>query len=307
MKKNRTIPFGYRMSNGEIVIDEIEANAVEKIFTDYISGNSLKEIADRMKVPYSEVSTAWNKNMVKRILENEKYLGTEIYQEIITDEIFKKANEKKQRKSTSNCGISQKLQVIRSLSHCKECGKKLSRIGGNSRSEKWDCKNTDCSKFEFRLTDQMLISEILNILNTVIANPDLLDVSEEISEYAPSLEVTRQQNEINRLMDSVNVDFEKTKEEIFRLAALKYDCCTYDDRPQKTAYLRDLLAEKEQLNMLDIGLLKSTVSRILISHSCIIEVEFINEKIIENKLGKDEKNDSDNAQCNSNSAEKTVA
>lgn len=220
MKKNRSIPFGYRMKNGEIIIDEIETNAVEKIFMDYISGSSLKEIADSMKVPYSEVSVVWNKNMVKRILENEKYLGTEIYSKIIDSDIIAKANEKKQRKSTSNCGISQELRVVRSLSHCKECGKKLSRIGGNTRSEKWDCKNTDCSKFEFRLTDQMLTDEVLNMLNTVIANPDLLDVSEEILEYAPSLEVTRQQNEINRLMDSVNVDFEKQKKKFSDLQLL---------------------------------------------------------------------------------------
>ncbi len=37
--------------------------------------------------------------MVKRIIENEKYLGTDKYPQIIDEDIFKRANEKRVQKS----------------------------------------------------------------------------------------------------------------------------------------------------------------------------------------------------------------
>lgn len=103
-------------------------------------------------------------------------------------------------------------------------------------------------------------------------------------------------------MDTPNVDFETAKEEIFKLAELKYDCCTYSDKPQKTTQLRDILESCEQLNKLDIGLLKSCVSRILVSHFCTVEIEFINGVTIKNITERKDENEHC-AQCQDNSCE----
>ena len=76
MAKNRTIPFGYCMKNGEITTEPKEVYAVVTIFDEYLKGRSLSEIAKLMqseKIRYNADSDKWNKNMVKRIIENEKY------------------------------------------------------------------------------------------------------------------------------------------------------------------------------------------------------------------------------------------
>lgn len=295
MKKNRTIPFGYMMQSGEILPKSTESKAVQEIFNAYLNGSSLLAIANLMSsqgVSYNGVSSAWNKNMVKRILENEKYLGRNGYPALVDEDTFRRANMRKKIKSTTVAEISEELKAIRSLTYCAECGHRISRIGGNTRSEKWDCLNPECARFSHRITDQMLIGVVLNVLNIVIANPNLINADAEISSYTPSIEVTRQQNEVSRLMDTHNVDFEIAKEEIFRLAELKYDCCTYSDKPQKTTQLKDILEGCKQLNTLDIGLLKSCVSRILVSHFCTVEIEYITER-------KDENDHS--AQCQDNS------
>ena len=106
MARNRTIPFGYMMKDGKITANPKEVLAVVTIFSEYLAGKSLSEIADQMTVPYSD-GIRWNKNMVKRILENEKYLGTEIYPQLISKDIFKAANERKVKKATSLCVISE--------------------------------------------------------------------------------------------------------------------------------------------------------------------------------------------------------
>lgn len=160
MAKNRVIPFGYCMINGEITVDFTESKAVVKIFEEYLGGGSLLRIAKLMeseKIKYSEGSDKWNKNMVKRIIENEKYLGNEKYPQIISEKFFIQANEKRASKATFMCMISEDLQEIRNRTYCLECGHRLSRIGGNCRSAKWDCRNPYCYRLKYQLTDQMII------------------------------------------------------------------------------------------------------------------------------------------------------
>lgn len=305
MAKNRTIPFGYCMKNGEITTEPKEVYAVVTIFDEYLKGRSLSEIAKLMqseKIRYNADSDKWNKNMVKRIIENERYLGTEKYPQLIAEDIFRQANEKRVKKATTLNLISDDLQEIRNVTYCAECGHKLSRIGGNSKYEHWDCRNPDCYKLEYRLTDQMIIGAVLTVLNSAIANPSLLESGGEISTYSPTADVIRKQNEINQMTDSPQVDFDRVKAEIFKLAEMKYDCCSYNESPQKTEELKELLQGHEQLNSLDIGLFKACVSRIWISHFCTIEVEFINGVHIKNITERNDKN-VHSSECNGNPCE----
>lgn len=305
MPKNRTIPFGYCMRNGKIITGLTESKAVVRIFEEYLNGSSLLQIAKLMeseKIRYTADSDHWNKNMVKRIIENEKYLGNGKYPQIIDGETFKIANKKRVQKATSVCVISEDLQEIRSRTYCLECGHRLSRIDGNCRCEKWDCRNPDCYRLEYQLTDKMIIVALLIVLNTAIANPNLLESDSEISMYSPTTDVIRKQNEISQMLDSAQPDFDRIKSEILRLAELKYDCCTYNENPQKTEEIKALLENYEQLNTLDIGLFKACVSRIWISHFFTIEVEFINGVIIKNITERTEKN-AHSTECNNNSCE----
>ena len=288
------------MKKGEIIAEPTVNQAVKDIFKLYLDGKSMSEIARQMsisQISYNGITFDWNKNMVKRILENEKYLGKDGYPVLIDSETFYRANARKKSKATSVNEISEELKIIRNLSYCTECGHRLSRFGGNTQTDKWDCRNPECSRFNYRLTDNMIKDILLHILNAVIANPDLLDTDSEISGYTPNIKVKCQQNEINRLMDNPQIDTEKAKTEILKLAELKYECCTYDEGPQKTEYLKELLSGKEQLNIIDYDLLKSCVSRILIGHFYTVEIEFINGVTIKNITERMNKDDSDNAEC----------
>ena len=310
MPKNRVIPFGYCMKNGEITTNPKEVCAVSTIFREYLNGSSLLQIAKLMeseKIRYTEDSDRWNKNMVKRIIENEKYLGTDKYPQIIDKDIFNQANEKRIRKANTLNLVCNDLQEIRKVTYCAECGEKLFRKTNGKGREYWNCGNPDCFKYEYRLTDQMIIGAVLTVLNTAIANPSLLEYGGEISTYSPTADVIRKQNEINQMTDSAQIDFDRVKAEIFRLAELKYDCCTYNNSPQKTDEIKALLKNHEQLNTLDIGLFKACVSRIWISHFCTIEVELINGVRIKNITEKVKTSRSENnvhsTQCNDNTCE----
>lgn len=56
---------------------------MQAIFTQYLAGDSYLKIAETMTkwgIPYHPHTPVWTKNMVKRILENEKYLRIKPYQ-----------------------------------------------------------------------------------------------------------------------------------------------------------------------------------------------------------------------------------
>ena len=79
------------MVNGKNALNASEAEAVRKIFSDYINGKSLKAIAAEMKIPYNVGKEIWNKNMVYRVLENRNYIGENGYPPIISKEDFEQA------------------------------------------------------------------------------------------------------------------------------------------------------------------------------------------------------------------------
>lgn len=291
MAKNRRIPFGYQMINGEITTHHREVYAVSKIFAEYLRGKSLLEISKELnaeEIPYyPSEDSKWNKNMVKRILENEKYLGDDVYPQIIAADIFHRANNKKAKKANNLCIVPEDLKDIRNITICAECRKRLFRnLNGT-----WDCKTYRCGAFEFKATDQMLFTAALNILNSAIANPSLLEADGEISAYTPNVEVIRQKNEISRLMDSSDIDYDRIKTAIIELAELKYDCCTYNDVPQKTAYLKELFNDKQQLNVLDHEILMKCAEQITVSHNATIGLELINGVKLNNSTERSNENE----------------
>ena len=97
---NRKQPFGYKMSRGEIVIQEAEAKLVQEIFHRYIAGESLNELTEALRqqdIPYDE-GRLWNKNMIARILADTRYTGEKEYPKLIDEEQLIAANEKRSNK-----------------------------------------------------------------------------------------------------------------------------------------------------------------------------------------------------------------
>lgn len=106
MQKNRIIPFGYCVINGKYALNIVESEAVQKIFSDYIGGKSLKTIAAEMQIPYNENKIAWNKNMVSRVLENRKYIGENGYPQIVSKHEFEQVEQIRIERTTYHKPVS---------------------------------------------------------------------------------------------------------------------------------------------------------------------------------------------------------
>lgn len=100
---NRYVSFGYEITDGRICVIPNEAEVVRNIYALYIQGLSLLEIANRLNmltISYANDGRPWNKNIVKRILENKKYTGEDGYPQVISEETARLALECKDKKYT---------------------------------------------------------------------------------------------------------------------------------------------------------------------------------------------------------------
>lgn len=79
--------YGYEVSaDGELVINEKEAEVVRWIFEQYAGGKSLGKIADglaRQGIPSPTGKHKWNREAIDRLLANEKYTGRVLLQKTV--------------------------------------------------------------------------------------------------------------------------------------------------------------------------------------------------------------------------------
>ena len=201
MGKVRTIPYGYTVRNGKTIIEPNEARCIRKIFSDYINGASLKDIADDLtesQIPITIKACCWDKARVARILENAKYTGDGEYDPIIGEDIFELALEcKKSRTLAASESCSREIEVIRSRVKCELCGHPMARrINNNNRiRESWHCQNPAC-KATVAICDFELSEKVRILMNRVIQNANLM---------IPTPKAPKQTNpEMDRLKESLN-------------------------------------------------------------------------------------------------------
>lgn len=153
--------LGYtKDENGHLVIEPNEAEIVKRIFREYLQGASLRQIG--MGLEADGILTAagndkWHPESLKKILQNEKYIGdallqktytvdfltkkrvknngivpqyyvTDNHEAIIPRELFMRVQEEMQRRANLHSGKNRKKRVysskyaLSSIVYCSKCG-----------------------------------------------------------------------------------------------------------------------------------------------------------------------------------------
>ena len=179
MKKTRFIPYGYTIKNGHTVIDHREADIIREIFHEYITGSSLKSIAEDLttrQIPYTEKTDAWDKARIARIIENAKYLGLGEYDPIIDEETFQRALACKEARQKNRVEKEcEAISVMRDRVRCINCGNPMARRVTSKRQvkESWVCTNETCNS-RVRISDTDLVFKVTLLMNRIIENSELM-------------------------------------------------------------------------------------------------------------------------------------
>ncbi|WP_300763876.1 recombinase family protein [uncultured Oscillibacter sp.] len=80
-------PFGYRLVDGQLIIEESEASIIRLIFKRYLAGKCLEEIAEEITTygfPTRDGHSRWQRKTIRYILQNERYAGDTLLQKRFT-------------------------------------------------------------------------------------------------------------------------------------------------------------------------------------------------------------------------------
>ena len=224
---NRKQPFGYKMEFGEIVPQPQEAETVRSIYLQYLAGASFKQLAEQLQtedVPY-DADKPWNKNMVARVLEDERYIGERNFPALIPTEQFHAAQERRKE--------------MRPEYKQTPAQKELRKLCGG-------------------IVPDSVARRVLKILNQVVDDPQLIKIE---SSGVPTTEDIRQRRlELDKLLQAPPVDEEIARQKAMELAVLTLVSVEMEE--YEAHRLRSIFGKQTKLRDLDANLLKQGVRKI---------------------------------------------
>ena len=223
----RKQPFGYKMKLGEIVPQPQEAEAVRSIYLQYLAGASFKQLAEQLQtedVPYDE-DKSWNKNMVARILEDDRYIGEKEFPALIPTEQFHAAQERRKEM----CPEYKQTPAQKELR--KLCGSTV---------------------------PDSVARKVLKILNQMVDDPQIIKI--ETSGVPTTEDIRRLQQELDTLLQTPPVDEDTARQKVLEVASLKLASVKTEE--YESHRLRGVFETHPKMDALDAALLKQSLRKI---------------------------------------------
>ena len=241
----RKQPFGYKMELGEILPQPQEAETVRSIYLQYLAGASFKQLAEQLQtedVPY-DVDKPWNKNMVARILEDDRYIGEKYFPALIPTEQFHAAQERRKEMHPEYKQTSAQKELR------KLCG---------------------------GIVPDSVARKVLKILNQVVDDPQLIKIE---SSGVPTTEDIRQRRlELDKLLQTPPVDEEIARQKAMELAVLTLVSVEMEE--YEAHRLRSIFGKQAKMRELDANLLRQNVRKITYG-SKTVKVLLKNNQVLE--------------------------
>lgn len=186
MQVNHNRFLGYtKDEEGQLIIEPEEAEVVKRIYREYLEGSSLAQIGKSLEadgILTAAGKAKWRPETLKKILQNEKYIGDALLQKtytvdflskkrvknngivpqyyvenshepIIPRDLYMQVQEEMVRRANLHSGVKRKKRVysskyaLSSIVYCSKCGDIYRRIAWNNRgkhSTVWRC----CTRVE---------------------------------------------------------------------------------------------------------------------------------------------------------------
>ena len=223
----RKQPFGYKMKLGEIVPQPQEAETVRSIYLQYLAGASFKQLAEQLQtedVPYDE-DKSWNKNMVARILEDDRYIGEKEFPALIPTKQFHAAQERRKEM----CPEYKQTPAQKELR--KLCG---------------------------GIVPDSVARKVLKILNQMVDDPQIIKI--ETSGVPTTEDIRRLRQELDTLLHTPPVDEDAARQKALEVASLKLASVKTEE--YESHRLRGVFETHPKMDALDAALLKQSLRKI---------------------------------------------
>lgn len=293
--KNRNIPFGYRFEDGNIVVNPDEQNTLQRICSEYLDGRSLLQIANGLesdKVEFAPGVITWNKARIMRIVDDDRYLGTATYPQVIDEATVKRLRSRKASRNTQTSTDRQSgIYLLKVPVVCPACGKPMRRLQDTrcKCTQKWVCNQCH---IQIKKEDTELMEDIVGLLNVLIRSPEIIRTVQP-SQAEPSIEQRRLDNEIARTLEGYDFDKDALREKLYQRAAIGYQ--QIGNETYVEYMLKNTLEQHDILDGFDSELTNKTIKVIRLAESGSVSIILINDQEIR-------KEQTDHASSNPNDA-----
>ena len=289
--KNRNLPYGYTFTKGCIAVHPQEWVIVKEIYDSYLSGKSLLNIATELNarsIEFMPGVIGWNKARLKRILEDERYLGNDVYPAIITQETYTAVQEIKETRNTQK-DVDRKADIFQITVpvRCPVCGSEMHRRYDRriKCSQRWTCQKDDCRKL-IGISDEELLGAITELMNIVIAAPESIAIPKPVS-HEPSTELRKLNHEIGRTLDGFSIQKETLRKQLLQSVSLKYG--DIDNEVYTAKRLKADFANASPLSDFSTELFNRTVSELRLCENGSVILTLTNGQ----RIGKEQSDGSD--------------
>lgn len=267
LSQNIKLGLQYRYQNGEVqvnhnrflrytkdedgymIIEPTEAEVVKRIYREYLEGSSLLQIgrgleADGILTAAGKVK--WRPETLRKILQNEKYIGNALLQKTYTVDFLnkKRVQEEMVRRANLHSGEKRKKRVysskyaLSSIVYCPKCGDIYRRIAWNNRG-KHSIVWRYCTRVEHgpstcdapTIQESELQAAVVWAINLALGNRDSM-----IAALQENVEtVIRQEDESS--VEGIESKLEGLQKELLKWANSKKD---YNGIAEEIYRLRDL-------------------------------------------------------------------
>lgn len=278
--KNRNIPFGYKFEDGKIVINPDEQNTLQRICSEYLDGRSLLQIANGLesdKVEFAPGVITWNKARIMRIVDDDRYLGTATYPQVIDEATVKRLRSRKASRNTQTSTDRQSgIYLLKVPVVCPACGKPMRRLQDTrcKCTQKWVCNQCH---IQIKKEDTELMEDIVDLLNGLIRNPAIIR-SALPGQAEPSAEQRRLDNEIARTLEGYDFDKDALREKLYQRAAIGYQ--QIGNEAYVEYKLKNALEQHDILDGFDSELTNKTIKVIRLAESGSVSIILINDQEI---------------------------
>lgn len=228
-------PIGYDYIDGELVINETEAEQVRMVYELYAAGHTVTDITYQMKDCQTKHGDWSHTQTVSSVLDNELYNGTIHFKEVRTPDshtaivdsvLFKRVQHMRERNRKDNFNPKESNHLLTGLLYCGRCGARYfakkkpngdflycchSRAKVNKKMVKDPkCKNDNYSK---ELLESMVNAEMIRVIENPLLVNEIIkkgraEENDSAIQHAPNVqeEIGLINQEIDSLMDLYKYD-----------------------------------------------------------------------------------------------------
>lgn len=288
----RHMPIGYKMVEGKIQIDKMKEKVVKKVFKDYLSGVSTYGLAKELTAMgflNANNKPSWNHGSIGRILENTKYLGDDLYPQMIVKEQFEQVQNLRKERCQTLGRTAQPNSMVNQYTfsgklRCGECGeiyrKYVEHSGKPSERTNWKCKNYIYkNRVHCRcgvITDEQIKEAFIIVANHIASKMYLLDRKPKTAFPPVNPEFKKLDQRVKELEANGRYSFKELSNLIFKRAMAFYSTAEIKDYEHTTEKMKQVFSRREQLKEFDDDLFSTVVKQLMVYADRRLTFEFIN-------------------------------